>query len=269
VNRRGLEAGAKGNECGHTRAAQHRKPLAHPAGRARKHRLAKELISAGGDVSRVSVGPVQWRAVAEAINDLDDTEDSPWIVAVCPVTPELAAQIADLADREWGDRDRTEEALGPVGWRSTGDYLGDLGEKCYSPAGHLVYGDDCFAMPFAYQYWIHPDGVWTEDPWSDQPGWHGHVDPPAGFFKAQEEAVVEVFTALLGAPDLDTTHERRPALPYEWRYRGWRRGDNILIVARGMDGHSYSQFEHAFVQIRSLPADASLPPAIELPDFCW
>lgn len=207
--------------------------------------------------------------MAEAINDLDDTEDSPWIVAVCPVTPELAAQIVDLADRDWGDRDRTEEVLGPVGWRSTGDYLGDLGEKCYSPAGHLVYGDDCFAMPFAYQYWIHPDGVWAEDPWSDRPGWHGHVDPPAGFFKAQENAVVEVFTALLGAPDLDATHERRPALPYEWRYRGWRRGDNILIVARGMDGHSYSQFEHAFVQIRSLPADAPLPPAIELPDFCW
>ena len=39
-------------------------------------------------------------------------------------------------------------------------------------------------MPFAYQYWIHPDGVWTEEPWLHRPGWHSHIDPPAGFFQA-------------------------------------------------------------------------------------
>jgi hypothetical protein len=65
------------------------------------------------------------------------------------------------------------------------------------------------------------------------------------------------------------THQRRRGLPYKWRYRAWRRGDNVLIVAPGMDPHSYFQFEHAFVQIRSLPAEAPFPAAEELPDFCW
>ncbi|WP_195911280.1 hypothetical protein [Streptomyces kaniharaensis] len=197
------------------------------------------------------------------MSDVSDEDESPWIVAVCPVTPELAAQIAGMVELDWEDPELTEKAmLAADGWRSTGDYLGDLNEKAYTPAGHLVYGDDRFAMPFAYEYWIHPDGAWAEDFWGEQDGWRSLVDPPAGTFTAQLDAVASQFAALLGQPDHDVTHESR-----RWRYRIWRRGDNVLVVAPGLDGFSYHQFEHAYVQIRRLPADAPLPPVTELPDF--
>ncbi|MEU8919660.1 hypothetical protein AB0D10_01825 [Kitasatospora sp. NPDC048545] len=204
---------------------------------------------------------------ADAVEDEDEDEDAPWTVAVCPVTPELAARIAGMVELDWEDPELTEKAVLDAGWRSTGAHYGDFNEKAYTPAGHLVYGDDRLAMPFAYEYWIHPDGVWTEDFWADQPGWHSLVDPPAGTFDAQLDAVADLFTELLGPPDHDVTHRRRPGFDYHWRYRIWRRGDNVLVVAPGLDGFSYSQFEHAFVQIRPLPADAPLPPAAELPDF--
>lgn len=199
----------------------------------------------------------------------DEDEDVPGIVAVCPISPELAAQIVAMAELDWEDFDVTEAAMIAAGWTSTGDYLGDFDEKASTPAGHLVYGDDCFAMPFAYDYWIHPAGVWTEDFWAEQPGWRSLVDPPAGTFDAQIEAVVATFTELIGPADHDVTHERRPEFNHEWRYRVWRRGDNVLVVAPGLDGHSYSQFEHAYVQIRSLPADAPFPSARELLDLTW
>lgn len=201
--------------------------------------------------------------------ETDDEQDPPAIVAVCPVSPELAAQIVAMSELDWEDIDRTEAAMTEHGWTSTGDYLGDLGEKAHTPAGHLVYSDDCLAMPFAYDYWIHPDGAWTEDFWAEQPGWRSLVDPPVGTFDAQLDAVVATFTALIGPPDHDVTHEPRPEFKYEWRYRAWRRGANVLIVAPGLDPHSYSQFEHAYVQIRSLPATAPFPPARELPNFTW
>lgn len=202
--------------------------------------------------------------------DPDEEEDTPGIVAVCPISPELATQIIAMADLDWEDLDRTEAAMTAAGWKSTGAFLGDMAEKAYTPAGHLVYGDDCLAMPFAYDYWIHPDGVWTEDFWADQPGWHSLIDPPADdAFEAQIEKAVATFTHLLGPADHDVTHEPRPELNYRWRYRAWRRGNNALIIASGLDGHSYSQFEHAFVQIRALPADAPFPSSRDLPDFCW
>ncbi|WP_225831846.1 hypothetical protein [Streptomyces sp. NK08204] len=199
----------------------------------------------------------------------DDLGEPPWTVAVCPVTPELAAQLADMVQVDWTDPDAGERAMAAAGWESTGEYLGDLDQKAHTPAGHLVYGDDCLAMPFAYEYYVHPDGAVAEDFWSVLPGWHGIVDPPAGSFGGQVDAVVETFTALLGPPDHDVTHARRPELDHEWRYRAWRRGDNVLVVAPGLDGFSYSQFEHAFVQIRSLPATTQFPAPEELPDFFW
>ena len=201
--------------------------------------------------------------------DGDADEDGPWTVAVCPISAELAGQIVSMTELDWEDPEQTEAAIVAAGWDSDGGYLGDFGERAYTPAGHLVYGDDCFVMPFAYLYYIHPDGVWSEDFWAEQRGWHSLVDLPPGAFDAQLETVVATFTEALGPPHHDVTHERRPALPYEWRYRAWRRGDNVLIVATGMDPLSYSQFEHAFVQIRSLPATAPFPAAEELPDFCW
>ncbi|MFD5463537.1 hypothetical protein ACFWIQ_12045 [Kitasatospora sp. NPDC127059] len=200
--------------------------------------------------------------------DIDEEdEDDPWIVASCPVSPELAAQIAGMTELDWTDGDAGRQAMTDAGWRSTGDYLGDLNEKAYTPAGHFAYGDECLFVPFAYEYYLHPDGAMTEDFWGTLPGWQSTVDPPAGTFEAQLDAVAAQFTTLLGPPDHDTTHERRPHSSYVWRYRIWRRGDNALVVAPGMDPFSYSQFEHAFVQIRPLPADAPLPPADELPDF--
>jgi hypothetical protein len=199
----------------------------------------------------------------------DEDEDVPGIVAVCPISPELAAQIVALTDLDWEDPDRTEAAMTAAGWTSTGDYLGDMDDKATTPAGHLVYGDDCLAMPFAYDYWIHPDGVWTEDFWAEQPGWRSLVNPPPGTFDAQLEAVVATFTDLMGPADNDVTHEPRPTFRYRWRYRAWRRGDNVLIIAPGLDNHSYSQFEHAYVQIRSLPADAPFPAPKAHPDFAW
>jgi len=207
--------------------------------------------------------------VADELITEPDEEDPPGIVALCPISHELAAQIVAMAELDWEDPDLTEAAMTAAGWEPTGDYLGDMGEKSYTPAGHLIYGDDCFAMPFAYDFWIHPDGVWTEDFWAEQPGWHSLVDPPPGTFDSQLEAVVARFTDLIGPADHDVTHEPRPEFNHKWRYRAWRRGDNVLIVAPGLDGHSYSQFEHAYVQIRALPADAPFPSSRELPDFCW
>ncbi|MFJ9839764.1 hypothetical protein ACIRYZ_04750 [Kitasatospora sp. NPDC101155] len=202
-------------------------------------------------------------------DDEDPYEDDPWIVATCPVGPELAAQIAGMAELDWEDFDASRQAMIDAGWRSTGDYLGELDQKANTPAGHFVYGDDCFAMPFAYEYFTHPDGAITEDFWGTLPGWQSIVDPPVGTFDAQLDAVVDQFTAILGPPDHDITHDRRPELNYQWRYRIWRRGGNVLVVAPGLDGFSYSQFEHAFIQIRPLPVDAPLPPATELPNFFW
>ncbi|MET7702429.1 hypothetical protein [Streptomyces sp. NPDC005485] len=207
--------------------------------------------------------------MSDAPLDPCDDEDPPWIVAVCPLTPELAAQIASMAELDWSEDALAEQAMLAAGWRTGEDLLGDLEEKACTPAGHLVYGDDCFAMPFAYEYYVHPDGAIGEDYWGAQPGWHSLIDPPEGTFDAQLQAVVDTFTALLGPPDVDVTHERRPGLDYTWRYRAWRRGGNILVVASGLDGFSYAQFEHAFVQIRSLPPGTPLPPARELPDFFW
>ncbi|GAA1256993.1 hypothetical protein GCM10009665_54260 [Kitasatospora nipponensis] len=205
----------------------------------------------------------------EPLDDADDDadDDSPWIIASCPVSAELAAQIVGMAEVDWVDPEVAEHAMLAAGWRSTGSHLGEFGETGYTPAGHLVYGEDCFSMPFAYQYWVHPEGAVSEDHWGVQPGWHSLVDPPVGGFTAQLDAVVGTFTALLGPPDHDVSHPRRPGSDYLWRYRAWRRGDRVLAVAPGLDGFSYAQFEHLVVQIRSLPAGSPFPPAAELPDF--
>lgn len=207
--------------------------------------------------------------MADAPLDPPDDEDTPWIVAVCPLTPTLAAQIAGMTELDWTDHPATEQAMLAAGWRFDGDGFGDLEERAHTPAGHLVYGDDCFSMPFAYEYYVHPDGVMGEDYWGALPGWHSLLDPPDGTFTAQLQSVVDTFTALLGPPDYDVTHEPRPALNYTWRYRAWHRGDNVLVVAPGLDGFSYAQFEHAFVQIQPLASGTALPPARELPDFFW
>ncbi|WP_030062319.1 MULTISPECIES: hypothetical protein [Streptomyces] len=199
--------------------------------------------------------------------DEDDDEDDPWIVATCPIGPELAAQIAGMADLDWTDGDAGEEAMTAAGWSSTGDYLGELNGKACTPAGHFVYGDDCLFVPFIYEYYVNPDGPMGEDFWGTLPGWQGFVDPPVGTFDAQLDAVADQFAALLGPPDHDISRERRPRSGSIWRYRIWRRGGNALVVAPGMDPFSYSQFEHAFVQIRPLPADAPLPAPSELVDF--
>ncbi|MER7842962.1 hypothetical protein ABTZ03_03325 [Kitasatospora sp. NPDC096077] len=201
--------------------------------------------------------------------DEDPYEDDPWIVAYCPVGPELAARIVEMTKVDWTDPAAGERAMAEAGWRSTGDHLGDLDEKASTPEGHFVHGDDCLAVPFAYEYFVHPDGAMSEDFWGALPGWQRDTDQDTDTFGDQLEAVVARFTALLGPPDHDVTHERRPALDHRWRYRVWRRGDNALVVAPGLDPFSYSQFEHAFVQIRPLPADAPLPLAVELPDFFW
>ncbi|NUP48004.1 MAG: hypothetical protein HOW97_11925 [Catenulispora sp.] len=204
---------------------------------------------------------------SDEMEDEEEEEEPPSYVAVCPISPELAAQIVAIAELDWEDYELTQDAMAAAGWKPTGDYLGDLGEKCYTPAGHLVYGDDLFAMPFAYDYWIHPDGVWTDNFWADQPGWHTLLNPPPFTFEAEIDKVVAAFTELLGPPDHDVTHEPRPEFRYRWRYRMWRCGGNVLIISPGLDPHSYSQFEHASVQIKAMPADAPFPSARELPSL--
>ncbi|MEU4113832.1 hypothetical protein AB0F71_04985 [Kitasatospora sp. NPDC028055] len=201
------------------------------------------------------------------LDEPEDDEDTPWIVASCPVGPELAAQLVAMADLDWTDGDAGERAMTDAGWRSTGDHLGELNEKACTPAGHLVYGDDSLFLPFAYEYYVDPDGGMAEDFWGTLPGWQRSTDQETDTFNEQLDAVAEQFTTLLGPPDHDLSHQREPHSSYRWRYRVWRRGDNALVVAPGMDPFSYCQFEHAFVQIRPLPADAPLPPAEELPDF--
>ncbi|MFE3878734.1 hypothetical protein ACFXPX_30585 [Kitasatospora sp. NPDC059146] len=196
-----------------------------------------------------------------------DQDDDPWITAYCPVDPELAARLVAMADLDWTDGDVGERAMTDAGWHSTGDHLGELNEKACTPAGHLAYGDDCLFLPFAYEYYVHPDGGMAEDFWGTLPGWRSSTDQETDTFTEQLDAVAARFTTLLGPPDHDVSHERRPHSGSVRRYRVWRRGDNALVVAPGLDPFSYSQFEHAFVQIRPLPAAAPLPPAEELVDF--
>ncbi|MFJ9691876.1 hypothetical protein [Kitasatospora sp. NPDC101183] len=200
---------------------------------------------------------------------MTDTEEEgdPWIVAACPVTPELAARIVEFADRDWDDHEACERALAEAGWDTTGEDVGGFEEWAHSPAGHHVYGSGCFFMPFAYEYVLDPDEEARCEHWATLPGWKNIAQPSVDTFDGQLEAVVDQFTSLLGPPDHDVTHDSRPAFNHHWRYRVWRRGDNALVVAPGLDGFSYSQFEHLFVQIRPLPATAPLPDLDELPEF--
>ncbi|TWF90192.1 hypothetical protein [Kitasatospora viridis] len=192
----------------------------------------------------------------------------PWIVAACPVDPELAAQVADLSLLDWADFDLTEAATTALGWPSTGDLPGPLGERCHTPAGHLVHGEGCFSLPFAYEYFVDPAGELATDPWAGRPGWQCRADPPPGALDARLDAVAATFSALIGPPDHDVVHHPGgPARGRRWRHRIWRRGDNLLAVARGQDPLCYAPFEHAFVRIQPLPAHAPLPPTVELPDF--
>ncbi|MBD0689912.1 hypothetical protein [Streptomyces sp. CBMA123] len=198
--------------------------------------------------------------------DEDAYEDDPWIVAYCPVGPELAAQLVEMAELDWTDDDAGRQALTDAGWRSR-PLPDDLDGTAYTPAGHVGYGDDCLFLPFAYEYYVHPAGAMAEDFWGTLPGWQRSTDQETDTFNDQLDAVAAQFTTLLGPPDHDVSHDRRPHSNGVWRYRVWRRGSNALVVAPGLDPFSYSQFEHAFIQIRPLPADAPLPPADELPDF--
>ncbi|MFI6157238.1 hypothetical protein ACIBCA_31660 [Kitasatospora sp. NPDC051170] len=200
----------------------------------------------------------------------DDEDDAgPWIIDLCPVGTELAAQLVAMTDLDLDDADVVERAMAEAGWRSTGEYCGYFNESAYTPGDHLVDTDLGIALAFAHHYFLAPDEqVDAEDDiWAQLPGWQRLVDPPAGRFEAELEAVVGRFTELLGPPDHDLVHHFRPPSHRRWPYRIWRRGGNVLTVAIGMSNHSYSQFEQLYVQIRALPADRPLPPVAELPDF--
>lgn len=205
----------------------------------------------------------------------DDVDDSPWIIDLCPVSTELAAQLVTMTDLDLEDADAVEQAMAEAGWRSTGEYHGDLNESAYTPGDHLVDTDLGIALPFAHHYFRDPDQDFADedgepdedDIWAQLPGWQRLVDPPAGRFEAELEAVVGTFTELLGPPDHDLVHDFRPRSHRRWPYRVWRRGDNVLTVAIGLSNHSYAQFEQLYVHIRPLPADQPLPPVSELPGF--
>ncbi|WP_031069544.1 hypothetical protein [Streptomyces sp. NRRL WC-3742] len=207
--------------------------------------------------------------VDNEIDEVDDEDDSPWIIDLCPVSTELAAQIVAMMDLDLDDADAVERAMAEAGWRSTGEYHGDYNESAYTPGDHLVDTDVGIALPFAHQYFLDPDEEPDEtyDIWAQLPGWQRLIDPPAGTFEAELEAVVDRFTRLIGPPDHDLVRDFHPRSCRRWPYRVWRRGGNVLTVALGMSNHSYSQFEQLYVQIRPLPADRPLPPVAELPDF--
>lgn len=58
-----------------------------------------------------------------------------------------------------------------------------------------------------------------------------------------------------------------PGQPGGWRYAGWRRGGNALLLGQGPQPLSFYGAEEARVFIGPLPADGRFPPAEQLCGF--
>jgi hypothetical protein len=187
-------------------------------------------------------------------------------VAVCPITPELARQIVDLADMPWGDWKVTDEAMRGFGWRDN-DVI-ECMNGFVTDQGHVVYSDDGFYMPFCHYYWVGGE-VWPTDEWGSLPGWSSQKGAGREEFDGYVNAAVDRFAERLGPPECDvrTKGSTVSTGPYSWRYAAWRRGGNALVIGQTLEGFSYCQEEEAVVYIGALAEDAPFPEAAKFPDF--
>jgi hypothetical protein len=206
--------------------------------------------------------------ITEGEAPMPDSEDDGIsdYVAACPITPELAQQIAGLAELSWDDPDVTDPAMRSLGWHEDEVPL-DPG-RFVTGQGHIVYGDTCFAMPFSQYYWVGGE-VWQDDFWGSLRGWSSQKDAGRKEFDAHVSAAVDRFAERLGPPDHDVRAKGSTVStgPYSWRYAAWRRGGNVLVVGQSLEGFSYSQFEEALVYIGALAEDAPFPETSKFADF--
>ncbi|MEO3745226.1 hypothetical protein [Plantactinospora sp. B5E13] len=206
----------------------------------------------------------------EDFEDEDDEEEfdpGETYVAVCPVDPELARQVVELAELNWDDRAAVNRAVRGFGWRGGRAVPVDEG-RFVTAQGHVGYGHDCLYLPFAHCYQIDGE-VWTKDFWGSLPGWSSEKGAYRPEFDGHVETAVARFTELLGPPESDVRVEGRNVSvgSYSWRYAAWRRGGNVIVVGQTLDGFSYSQYEEAVVYIGRLSEEAPLPEGAEFRNF--
>ncbi|GAB3944023.1 hypothetical protein GCM10027614_33530 [Micromonospora vulcania] len=125
-----------------------------------------------------------------------------------------------------------------------------------TPAGHAVYGDDCFYLPFVHSYEVGGE-LWSDDFWGSLPGWSSQQGAGREEFEAHVDAAIDRFAERLGPPECDVRTEGRHLAigRYSWRYAAWRRGGNILVIGPALDGYSYAQDEEAVVFIGEFAKD--------------
>jgi hypothetical protein len=190
-------------------------------------------------------------------------------VAVCPITPELARQIVDLADLSWRDWEVTEEAMSGLGWRDNdvveciNGFVTDQGQVVYTDY------DGCFYMPFCHYFWVGGE-TWTTDEWGSLPGWSSRKGADREEFNAHFNAAVDRFAELLGPPECDLRAERPTpsTVSHSWRYVAWRRGGNVLAIGQTFEScFSHGHDEQAVVYIGALAEEAPFPEADKFADF--
>lgn len=195
----------------------------------------------------------------------DDEPDLHDHVALCPVTDELAGQIAALAD-VWHDTEAAEPAMSGFGWGEPDDTVPMEEVHCVTNQGHFVFVDAAFYMPFAFYYTVG-GGVSPEDPFAPVTGWSVQRDAERDDFYAVVEDALKHLTNRLGRPDHTTTVVGYSSMSAErprWRYAMWRRNESTVVVGPKSKAMSYHQFEEATVVILPLGADAPFPEGDDL-----
>ncbi len=191
-------------------------------------------------------------------------------VAVCPISPGLAADLVGLADLRWREENWWEvcdEAMRALGWCDEAATELSFAAWYVTSTGHHVFeGDHGLMVPFCEKYQVGPDHVFVENEWGKLPGWTSRLGAGHNEYDAHLSTAVRQFTELLGPPDLDVIVEA-PDVPSGWRHTGWRRGGNALLLAQGAEPFSYHCHEEAKVCIRLLPPDGQFPSAERLTAF--
>lgn len=194
----------------------------------------------------------------------DDEPDLHDYVAVCPVTDELAGQIAALAD-VWHDAEAAEAAMAGFGWGEPDDTVPLVDLHCVTGQGHFVFVDEAFCMTFAHFYLVGGD-VCPEDPFAAVTGWSVQRDVERDDFYAVTKDAVEHFKNRLGQPDHTTTVQGWSCMSGSpaWPFAMWRRNESIVIVGPKSEPLSYHQFEEASAIILHLGRDAPFPEGDDL-----
>ncbi|GAA3247908.1 hypothetical protein ACFO1B_39010 [Dactylosporangium siamense] len=187
-------------------------------------------------------------------------------VAGCPIGPELAGQLIELADLPWDDPDVTDRAMRHLGWSDEDIPIDDA--RFVTTTGHVVHGDRCLYLPFAHSYRVGGE-LWPDDFWGSLPGWTSQRGAGREEFAAHVDVAIDRLAERLGAPQCDARTEgtRISIGRYSWRYAAWRRGGNIIVVGPALDGFSYCQDEEAVVYLGGFPENAPFPDAADFLDL--